>query len=143
VVNLCVTISHEVKAKIQSLLKSSASIQSLGTARTDAFLEDFESHQLKVLLVRPAKADAFSGRQSRRGKSQSLAAWMAGRRETDDLKPIDKSHRKDDGESPGRSVSERIGGLENFQPRKPNLQVLGEGSMGTADWLARGSIPTG
>jgi len=99
--------------------------------------------KLKVLLVRPANADAFSGRQSRRGKSQSLAAWMAGRRETDDLKPIDKSHRKDDGESPGRSVSERIGGLENFQPRKPNLQVLGEGSMGTADWLARGSIPTG
>ena len=98
---------------------------------------------LKVTLVRPAKADAFSGRQSRRGKSQSLAAWMAGRRETDDLKPIDKSHRKDDGESPGRSVSERIGGLENFQPRKPNLQVLGEGSVGTADWLARGSIPTG
>ena len=98
---------------------------------------------LKVLLVRPAKADAFSGRQSRRGKSQSLAAWMAGRRETDDLKPIDKSHRKDDGESPGRSVSERIGGLETFQPRKPNLQVLGEGSVGTADWLARGSIPTG
>ena len=46
--------------------------------------------KLKVLLVRPANADAFSGRQSRRGKSQSLVARMAGRRETDDLKPIDK-----------------------------------------------------
>ena len=42
------------------------------------------------LHVRPAKAGAFSGRQSHRGKSQSLAARMAGRRETDDLKPIDK-----------------------------------------------------
>jgi hypothetical protein len=62
---------------------------------------------------------------------------MAGRRETNDLKPIDKSHRKDDSESPGRSVSERIGGLENLLLRKPNLQVMGEGSMGTADWLAR------
>ena len=86
--------------------------------------------KLKVLVVRPAKADAFSGRQSRRGKSQSLVARMAGRRETDDLKPIDKSHRKDDSESPGRSASERRGGLENLKPRKPNLQVMGEGSMG-------------
>ena len=96
--------------------------------------------KLKVLVVRPANADAFSGRQSRRGKSQSLVAWMAGRRETDDLKPIDRSRRKDDGESPGRSASERRGGLENLKLRKPNLQVMGEGSMGTADWLARGSI---
>jgi hypothetical protein len=39
--------------------------------------------------VRPAKADAFSGSQSRQGKSQSLVAWMAGRRETECLKPID------------------------------------------------------
>ena len=68
---------------------------------------------------------------------------MAGRRETDDLKPIDRSRRKDDGESPGRSASERRGGLENLKLRKPNLQVMGEGSMGTADWLARGSIPAG
>ena len=83
-----------------------------------------------MMLVRPANADAFSGRQSRRGKSQSLVARMAGRRETDDLKPIDKSHRKDDSESPGRSASERKGGLENLKPRKPNLQVMGEGSMG-------------
>jgi precorrin-6B methylase 2 len=30
--------------------------------------------QFKVLLVRPAKAGAFSGRQSRQGKSQSLVA---------------------------------------------------------------------
>ena len=40
-------------------------------------------------LVRPAKAGAFSGGQTRRGKSQSPVAWMAGRRENDDLKPID------------------------------------------------------
>ena len=30
-----------------------------------------------------------AGEQTRRGKSQSPVAWMAGRRETDDLKPID------------------------------------------------------
>jgi hypothetical protein len=86
--------------------------------------------KIKALLVRPANADAFSGRQSRQGKSQSLVAWMAGRRETNDLKPIDKSHREDDSESPGRSVSERKDGLENLKPRKPNLQAVGEGSMG-------------
>jgi hypothetical protein len=40
-------------------------------------------------VVRPAKADAFSGSQSRQGKSQSLVAWMAGRKETESLKPID------------------------------------------------------
>jgi hypothetical protein len=68
---------------------------------------------------------------------------MAGRRETNDLKPIDQGHRKDDSESPGRSESERIGGLENLLLRKPNLQVMGEGSMGTADWLVRHSIHSG
>jgi hypothetical protein len=55
---------------------------------------------------------------------------MAGRRETKDLKPINKRHRKDGSESPGRSASERSGGLENSKLRKPNLQVFGEGSMG-------------
>jgi hypothetical protein len=42
-----------------------------------------------IVGVRPAKAGAFSGGQTRRGKSQSPVAWMAGRRENDDLKPID------------------------------------------------------
>src|SRR6516162_4666194 len=57
---------------------------------------------IKKKRVRTAKADAVSGRQDRGGEGPSLADWMAGRRETDDLKPIDTSHRKDDGESPGR-----------------------------------------
>ena len=42
-------------------------------------------------VVRPAKADAFGGSQTRQGKSQSLVARMAGRRETESLKPIDKA----------------------------------------------------
>ena len=41
--------------------------------------------------MRPAKADAFGGNQTRQGKSQNLAARMAGRRETESLKPIDKA----------------------------------------------------
>ena len=42
-------------------------------------------------VVCPAKADTFSGSQSRQGKSQSLVARMAGRRGTESLKPIDKA----------------------------------------------------
>src|ERR1700731_124384 len=98
---------------------------------------------IKVLLVRPANADAFSGRQSRRGKSQSLVAWMAGRRETDDLKPKDRSRGEGDGESPGRSAAGGRVGLENLKLRKRILQVMRERSMGTRGWLARGSVPAG
>jgi len=42
-------------------------------------------------VVCPEKADTFSGRQSRQGKSQSLVARMAGKRETESLKPIDNA----------------------------------------------------
>jgi hypothetical protein len=52
-------------------------------------------------IVRPAKADAFSGGQSRRGKSQGPVAWMAGRRETDVLKPIDTAIFQDGRRAPG------------------------------------------
>jgi len=34
-------------------------------------------------VVCPGKADVLSGSQSRRGKSRTPVAWMAGRRETD------------------------------------------------------------
>ena len=40
-------------------------------------------------VVRPAKAGAFSGGQTRRGKSQNPVVWMARRKETNALKPID------------------------------------------------------
>ena len=36
------------------------------------------------------KAGAFSGNRPAKAKARSLVAWMAGRRETNDLKPIDK-----------------------------------------------------
>jgi len=55
-------------------------------------------------------------------KARSPVAWMAGRRETNDLKPIDRVIVKDDCESPGRSASERIGGPENERPRRPSPQ---------------------
>jgi len=53
------------------------------------------------------------GVQSHLGKSQSPVAWIAGRKETEFLKPIDKAISRMVSKSPGRNVSEPIGGLEN------------------------------
>ena len=42
-------------------------------------------------VVRPAKAGMFSGSQSHQGKNQSLVAGSAGGKETELLKPDDKT----------------------------------------------------
>lgn len=55
----------------------------------------------RVALVRPAKAGLFSGRKSRRGKSQKPRSLEDRRRETDDLKLFDKAVPRD-GERVGR-----------------------------------------
>ena len=54
---------------------------------------------------------------------------MAGRRETEYLKPIDQASVRDVSESPGRNESERTGGPESENPRRPSPQPWGEGSM--------------
>jgi hypothetical protein len=46
---------------------------------------------------------------------------MAGRRETDDLKPIDKAILGMVSEPPGRNVSERIGSLERDEIWRPRF----------------------
>ncbi len=53
---------------------------------------------------------------------------MAGRRETDDLKPIDKAVVRTVSESPGRNGSERIGGPESDGPGGRAGNRNGEGS---------------
>ncbi len=45
--------------------------------------------------VSSEQASVFSGRQSHQGKSQCLVAWIAERRETEYLEPIDKTIFKD------------------------------------------------
>jgi hypothetical protein len=52
-------------------------------------------------------------------------AWMAGRSESDDLKPIDKALFRRVSESPGRNESERTGGPERAKPRRPSPQPEG------------------
>ena len=62
----------------------------------------------KADIVRPAKAGAFSGRQSHRGKSRSPVAWVAGSQLGNrDPEAYRQRHHKGGGESPGRSASER------------------------------------
>ncbi len=54
---------------------------------------------------------------------------MAGRRETDDLKPIDKAILGMVSEPPGRNESERIGSLERVKLWRPRSLAQVEGSM--------------
>jgi hypothetical protein len=81
------------------------------------------------LLVRPAKAGAFNGSQSHRGKSQTPVTWVAGRREIEVLKPTDKAIARMVSESPGRNASERSGGPERTEVRRPSPHAEGEGNM--------------
>ncbi len=53
-----------------------------------------------------------------RVRIRSPLAWMAGKRETEYLKPIDKASVRDVSESPGRNESERTGGPESENPRR-------------------------
>jgi hypothetical protein len=80
-------------------------------------------------VVCPVKAGMFSGRQTRRGKSQepcSLDGRVAGNQDPE-------AHRqglpRGDHESPGRNDSERACGLESEWIRGPSPQPDGEGSM--------------
>ena len=60
----------------------------------------------------------------------SPVAWIAGGRETDFLKPIDKAIFGMVSESSGRNVSERSGGPESPKLQRPSPPPKGEGSMG-------------
>ena len=79
--------------------------------------------------MRPAKAGAFSGSQSRRGKSQTPVTRVAGWREIETLKPTDKAIVWMVSESPGRNESERRGGPERTKPQRPSPHAEGEGRM--------------
>ncbi len=92
--------------------------------------------------MRPEKADVFSGRQSRRGKSQSPVTWVAGWRETETLKPTDQAIERMVSESPGRNESERIGGPEIPKIRRPSLTVERRRQHGSSH-LADAAGPSG
>ncbi len=70
---------------------------------------------VQVRLVCPAGVSPV------RVRIRSPVAWMAGMRETDYLKPIDKAVFGTVSESPGRNESERMGSPESAKPRKSSL----------------------
>jgi hypothetical protein len=51
-----------------------------------------------------------------RGRARAPVAWMAGKRGTKCLKPIDKASFREVSELSGRNESERIGGPESGSP---------------------------
>jgi hypothetical protein len=68
-------------------------------------------------------------------RARSPVAWIAGLRETETLKPIDKAIFGMVSESPGRNESERIGGLENDIAPKAESSTVGRRQYG---WLQSG-----
>ena len=68
------------------------------------------------LLVRPVKAGAFSGRQSRRGKSQRPRNNDGGVEGNRDLEAHRKAVHGMVSESPGRNANERRGGPDRADP---------------------------
>ena len=62
-------------------------------------------------------------------KVRSLVAWIAGRREIEFPKPIDKAIFRMVSKSSGRNESERRCGLESEKPQGLSLQPEGESSM--------------
>jgi len=90
---------------------------------------DKRSDILGVRLVRPAKAGAFSGKQTHQGKSQKPCS-LDSEEEGDQLpKPIDKTIFGMASESSGRNESERTGDPESPELRRPSPPAEGEGSM--------------
>ena len=56
-------------------------------------------------------------------RARRPVTWIAGRREIEALKPIDKAIVRMASESPGRNASERSGGPERTRPRRPSLHA--------------------
>jgi hypothetical protein len=67
--------------------------------------------------VRPVKLVCSAGDKPAGAKVRRPVVWIAGWRETEILKPIDRVSRGGDHESSGRNDSERKCGLEKPDPR--------------------------
>ena len=80
------------------------------------------NREVHVRLCVQLRLVCSAGVRLARVRIRSPVAWMAGRRETEYLKPIDKVSVRDVSESPGRNESERTGGPESDNPRRPSPQ---------------------
>ena len=80
------------------------------------------NREVHVQLCVQVRLVYTTGISPARVRIRSPVAWMAGMRETDYLKPIDKAVFRTVSESPGRNESESIGGPESAKPRRPSPQ---------------------
>src|SRR5207247_2154630 len=99
-------------------------------------------------LLRQALACVQKGRRVQResvpagARARRPVAWMAGRRETEALEPIDEAIKRMVSESPGCNVSERVGSPDIASPGG-RAHAKGAKAAGTvAVWLTR-RIPSG
>jgi len=69
------------------------------------------------------------GNRPTEAKVRSLVAWIAGRRETESLKPIDKVIFRMMSKSSGRNESECGFSLETTKPQRSSSLGLSEDSM--------------
>ena len=76
-----------------------------------------ETHVRKCVQLRLV---CSAGVSPARVRIRGPIAWMAGIRETDYLKPIDKAIHRDVSKSPGHNESERRGGPESENPQRPS-----------------------
>ena len=79
------------------------------------------NREVHVRLCVQVRLVCSAGVSPARVRIRSPVAWVAGMRETDYLKPIDKAVFGTVSESPGRNESERTGGPESENPRRPSL----------------------
>jgi len=76
------------------------------------------SREAHVRICERLRLVCSAGVSPARERIRGPIAWMAGMRETDYLKPIDKAFVRDVSESPVHNESERIGGPESDNPRR-------------------------
>ena len=81
-----------------------------------------DAGDLHVRLCVQLRLACSVGVSPTRVKVRSSVAWMAGWRETETLKPIDKAIFRVVSESLGRNANERRSGLENAKARGPSPQ---------------------
>ena len=78
------------------------------------------NREVHVRMCVQVRLVCSAGVSPARVRIRSPVAWMAGMRETDYLKPIDKAVMRAVSESPGHNESERTGGPESENPRRPS-----------------------
>ena len=85
----------------------------------------------------------LAGASSAGARARRPVAWIAGRRETETLKPIDKAIERMVSESPGRNASEREVAPKDPNPGGRAVDYPAKATRADAVWLTRRRAPAG